>query len=190
MSRHRCVLVVIQAPCVLSVLLDAAEHLLQYCQQLHSQGGGTRFTAPMSFNRAINSKACRGAIMFGDVLSRRQCVDMISRLGATCLPFQCAVRHLCFCFIFCFPSPLSPLPQPPTPHPIPVQHGRPSVVPLVRIIDALAAMTRHTAPPYERQAPPHLHQTLVRFRRLLLHSGVAAPHPSPSISAPPDPHSG
>ncbi|KAG6817881.1 hypothetical protein H0H87_001713 [Tephrocybe sp. NHM501043] len=38
----------------------------------------------------INSKACRGAIMFNDSLSIRQCEDLVRRLSETVFPFQCA----------------------------------------------------------------------------------------------------
>ncbi|KAH0587870.1 hypothetical protein H2248_006625 [Termitomyces sp. 'cryptogamus'] len=38
----------------------------------------------------INSKACRGAIMFNDSLGISQCEDLIRRLSATAFPFQCA----------------------------------------------------------------------------------------------------
>ena len=48
------------------------------------------------------SKACRGAIMFGDKLAPRQCDQVVSSLRACALPFQCA-------------------------------HGRPTLVPLLRL---------------------------------------------------------
>ncbi|KAL4076208.1 hypothetical protein J3A83DRAFT_4225587 [Scleroderma citrinum] len=38
----------------------------------------------------INSKACRGAIMFNDPLSLEQCQRLIKQLSATAFPFQCA----------------------------------------------------------------------------------------------------
>lgn len=38
----------------------------------------------------LNSKACRGAIMFNDVLSTQQCKELVERLSRTALPFQCA----------------------------------------------------------------------------------------------------
>lgn len=38
----------------------------------------------------INSKACRGAIMFNDPLSSRQCTTLLAQLAATNFPFQCA----------------------------------------------------------------------------------------------------
>ncbi|TEB35750.1 hypothetical protein FA13DRAFT_1376732 [Coprinellus micaceus] len=45
---------------------------------------------PRSLVELINSKACRGAIMFNDELSREQCERLISQLALTAFPFQCA----------------------------------------------------------------------------------------------------
>lgn len=38
----------------------------------------------------INSKACRGAVMFNDPLSLEQCERLVRHLAATAFPFQCA----------------------------------------------------------------------------------------------------
>ncbi|KAG1752530.1 uncharacterized protein EDB91DRAFT_1216091 [Suillus paluster] len=38
----------------------------------------------------INSKACRGAVMFNDPLSLEQCERLVRNLAATAFPFQCA----------------------------------------------------------------------------------------------------
>jgi DNA mismatch repair protein MLH3 len=38
----------------------------------------------------INSKACRGAIVFNDELSSQQCTTLVARLAETNFPFQCA----------------------------------------------------------------------------------------------------
>ncbi|CAG8513295.1 10524_t:CDS:2 [Paraglomus brasilianum] len=38
----------------------------------------------------INSKACRGAIMFNDKLSRENCIELVSKLAECMFPFQCA----------------------------------------------------------------------------------------------------
>ncbi|KAI0832649.1 hypothetical protein BC628DRAFT_1441564 [Trametes gibbosa] len=38
----------------------------------------------------VNSKACRGAIMFNDSLTADQCKTLLDKLSATALPFQCA----------------------------------------------------------------------------------------------------
>lgn len=38
----------------------------------------------------VNSKACRGAIMFNDELSVAQCRDLVQQLSQCTFPFQCA----------------------------------------------------------------------------------------------------
>ncbi|ESK95055.1 mismatch repair-related protein [Moniliophthora roreri MCA 2997] len=38
----------------------------------------------------VNSKACRGAIMFNDSLTHEQCTRLVTQLADTALPFQCA----------------------------------------------------------------------------------------------------
>jgi DNA mismatch repair protein MLH3 len=38
----------------------------------------------------VNSKACRGAIMFNDSLSETQCETLVKQLSKTVFPFQCA----------------------------------------------------------------------------------------------------
>ncbi len=38
----------------------------------------------------INSRACRGAVMFNDELSRAECASLLARLAGCALPFQCA----------------------------------------------------------------------------------------------------
>lgn len=53
-----------------------------------SLGGGT--APPRAVLRALVSKACRTAIMFGRQLSQRECAALLSRLGQTNFPFQCA----------------------------------------------------------------------------------------------------
>ncbi|KAI9671871.1 MAG: DNA mismatch repair protein [Alyxoria varia] len=45
---------------------------------------------PQQILDMINSRACRSAIMFNDVLSRADCQDLVSRLAECALPFQCA----------------------------------------------------------------------------------------------------
>ncbi|KAJ3874681.1 hypothetical protein F5051DRAFT_87327 [Lentinula edodes] len=38
----------------------------------------------------VNSKACRGAIMFNDTLTNEQCIRLVHQLSETVFPFQCA----------------------------------------------------------------------------------------------------
>ncbi|KDN51247.1 hypothetical protein RSAG8_00876, partial [Rhizoctonia solani AG-8 WAC10335] len=45
---------------------------------------------PLPLFELVNSRACRGAIMFNDPLDQRQCRHLIMRLGETVFPFQCA----------------------------------------------------------------------------------------------------
>lgn len=45
---------------------------------------------PRSLLELINSKACRGAIMFNDILTLVECESLIERLSLTAYPFQCA----------------------------------------------------------------------------------------------------
>ena len=51
-------------------------------------GAGT--VLPPAVRRVLNSKACRGAIMFGDELSREECQQLIAQLASCRNPFQCA----------------------------------------------------------------------------------------------------
>ncbi|KAL0580058.1 DNA mismatch repair protein [Marasmius crinis-equi] len=45
---------------------------------------------PRHLLELVNSKACRGAIMFNDPLSNEQCERLVKQLSETSLPFQCA----------------------------------------------------------------------------------------------------
>ncbi|KAF6762214.1 hypothetical protein DFP72DRAFT_802844 [Ephemerocybe angulata] len=45
---------------------------------------------PQSLVELINSKACRGAVMFNDELTKEQCERLVSQLAQTTFPFQCA----------------------------------------------------------------------------------------------------
>ncbi|GLB34064.1 putative mutL C terminal dimerisation domain contatining protein [Lyophyllum shimeji] len=45
---------------------------------------------PRELLELVNSKACRGAIMFNDTLSISQCENLVQRLSETAFPFQCA----------------------------------------------------------------------------------------------------
>ena len=45
---------------------------------------------PQGILDMINSRACRSAIMFNDVLSKAQCESLVGRLADTAFPFQCA----------------------------------------------------------------------------------------------------
>ncbi|CAH0493973.1 unnamed protein product [Peronospora farinosa] len=61
--------------------------------QLLSSAGETYLHSkirPPVITRLLHSRACRSAIMFGDRLSRTQCMDLIAELKMCQLPFQCA----------------------------------------------------------------------------------------------------
>ena len=45
---------------------------------------------PPAVTRTLNSKACRGAIMFGDRLLPSECGRLLRALGRTQLCFSCA----------------------------------------------------------------------------------------------------
>lgn len=59
-----------------------------FLHQLHETRGSV--TTPPGVLRVLKSKACRSAIMFGDVLVHTQCCDLIAALQATQLCFCCA----------------------------------------------------------------------------------------------------
>jgi DNA mismatch repair protein MLH3 len=77
------------SPVVLEVLLDAAEDLKEYLHQLDGAHGVMR-VKPACVIRLLQSKACRGAIMFGDVLSQRECEHLLDGVRRCRLPFNCA----------------------------------------------------------------------------------------------------
>ncbi|CAL5326570.1 unnamed protein product [Camellia sinensis] len=62
--------------------------LLEFLQQLADTDGSS--TIPPSVHRVLNSKACRGAIMFGDTLLPSECSLIVEELKQTSLCFQCA----------------------------------------------------------------------------------------------------
>ena len=47
-------------------------------------------SCPKGLIELINSRACRSAIMFNDILSHADCVALIEKLARCSLPFQCA----------------------------------------------------------------------------------------------------
>lgn len=78
----------VEVPSVLGQDLGA-EELLEFLDDL-GNAGGTRIPAPKGVGRVLASKACRGAIMFGDRLSSRQRRTVMVELGGCDMPFQCA----------------------------------------------------------------------------------------------------
>jgi DNA mismatch repair protein MLH3 len=47
-------------------------------------------TCPKVLLEMLNSRACRSAVMFNDVLSVPECADLVERLGKCAFPFMCA----------------------------------------------------------------------------------------------------
>lgn len=60
-----------------------------YLHQLLDTSGSSN-QPPPGVLRVLRSKACRSAIMFGDVLGLQQCKDLVQQLAATELCFLCA----------------------------------------------------------------------------------------------------
>eukprot|EP00850_Spirogloea_muscicola_P009763 SM000055S18297 [mRNA] locus=s55:696196:703035:+ [translate_table: standard] len=87
MSPAGCQVNLTAAPSVLGVTFLAAD-LLEYLNQLAETQGSS--TPPVPILRLLSSKACRGAIMFGDKLTRGECHLLNDHLKQTQLLFQCA----------------------------------------------------------------------------------------------------
>jgi len=67
--------------------------LKEFIQRLGTFGSGASLSAiahPPSVQKILNSKACRGALMFGDELLRSECQELVSKLSKCNLAFQCA----------------------------------------------------------------------------------------------------
>lgn len=63
--------------------------MLEYVEALVATGGGSTL-APPAVGRVLASKACRRAVMFGDVLELPQCQVILSSLADCEMPLQCA----------------------------------------------------------------------------------------------------
>ncbi|KAG9015538.1 DNA mismatch repair protein [Tulasnella sp. JGI-2019a] len=79
------------------VMLQSDPHLSNQLETTATgdEGDATAWLPALKFCPAqlidlINSKACRGAIMFNDPLTLTQCEALMSELSATVFPFQCA----------------------------------------------------------------------------------------------------
>jgi hypothetical protein len=76
-------------PCFTSRFLPARSRSSQlYLHQLHETAGAD--LPPPAVLRVLRSKACRTAIMFGDMLDREQCYALLGQLRGTQLWTQCA----------------------------------------------------------------------------------------------------
>ncbi|XP_042384329.1 DNA mismatch repair protein MLH3-like isoform X1 [Zingiber officinale] len=86
-KRNQCGVTLVAVPCILGINLTIKD-LLEYIEQLVETDGSS--SLPPSVLRILNSKACRGAIMFGDSLLPSECSLIVEELKATSLCFQCA----------------------------------------------------------------------------------------------------
>ncbi|XP_008241931.1 PREDICTED: DNA mismatch repair protein MLH3 [Prunus mume] len=87
LHRQPTAFTLIAVPCILGVNLSDSD-LMEFLQQLADTDGSS--TMPPSVLRILNSKACRGAIMFGDSLLHSECSLIVEELKQTSLCFQCA----------------------------------------------------------------------------------------------------
>lgn len=88
-DQHR--RVITHAPRVLNTaLLRSATDLAEYLDALDERHGVGPTAAPPAISRLIANRACRYAIMFGDELTRDECVTLMARLRTCEMPFQCA----------------------------------------------------------------------------------------------------
>ncbi|KAL8808062.1 MAG: hypothetical protein Q9182_000340 [Xanthomendoza sp. 2 TL-2023] len=58
--------------------------------EIHNTGTTSIATVPRGILDLLNSRACRSAIMFNDVLTRAECAVLVARLAGCGFPFQCA----------------------------------------------------------------------------------------------------
>jgi DNA mismatch repair ATPase MutL len=63
------------------------DEALQYVYELESLSVNE---IPSCIGKVLESKACRGAIMFGDILTLEECKNVVEKLADCNLPFQCA----------------------------------------------------------------------------------------------------
>lgn len=87
LNRQQMTIALVAVPCILGVNLNDVD-LLEFLQQLADTDGSS--TMPPSVVRLLNSKSCRGAIMFGDSLLPSECSLLVEELKHTSLCFQCA----------------------------------------------------------------------------------------------------
>uniref|UniRef100_A0A0A0L1I8 MutL C-terminal dimerisation domain-containing protein n=1 Tax=Cucumis sativus TaxID=3659 RepID=A0A0A0L1I8_CUCSA len=87
LHKQETVIMLMAVPCILGVNLSDVD-LLEFLHQLADTDGSA--TMPPSVLRVLNSKACRGAIMFGDSLLPSECSLLVEELKQTSLCFQCA----------------------------------------------------------------------------------------------------
>ncbi|KAL7132155.1 hypothetical protein ABFS83_12G052800 [Erythranthe nasuta] len=87
LHKQPTVVKLLAVPCILGVNLTDID-LLEFLQQLADTDGSS--VIPPSVHRILNSKSCRGAIMFGDTLLPSECSLLVEELKRSSLCFQCA----------------------------------------------------------------------------------------------------
>lgn len=83
------VLRLIRSPKILNVPMTLPD-LLEFSERLCVKSDRSLRTKPPAVIRLLQSKACRGAIMFGDDVSMAMAKSLLSKLSDCELPFQCA----------------------------------------------------------------------------------------------------
>ena len=68
----------------------SSNDFIQFLQAIERRSTDVSLVKPAFVKRALASYACRYAIMFGDSLSDRQCINMISELSKCDMSFMCA----------------------------------------------------------------------------------------------------
>ncbi|KAJ8925945.1 hypothetical protein NQ315_009797 [Exocentrus adspersus] len=73
------------------LLYAEMQMLVNEIVNLIKDAGGVAFkNIPKTLQNIINLEACRGAIKFGDKLGNEECKELLKKLSACNLPFQCA----------------------------------------------------------------------------------------------------
>mmetsp|Transcript_23794 Transcript_23794/g.43521 ORF Transcript_23794/g.43521 Transcript_23794/m.43521 type:complete len:360 (+) Transcript_23794:1605-2684(+) len=86
-----CTVVVTAAPAVMGVGLTGEDMrvMLHQLDEFDPAGSGLQIKPPV-IQYILCSKACRGAVMFGDALAQSECDLLLKGLAKCELPFQCA----------------------------------------------------------------------------------------------------
>eukprot|EP00897_Mesotaenium_endlicherianum_P010818 jgi/Mesen1/9765/ME000007S09832 len=90
-STSRTLVLLTAVPSVLDTTLSPAD-LMEYLRQLIDTEGSS--APPPSVIRLLNSKACRGAIMFGDALHKSECQLLVEQLKLTQMCFQVKLQSM------------------------------------------------------------------------------------------------
>jgi DNA mismatch repair ATPase MutL len=89
---------VVAVPLVCGVQLDSAASVIMTTAK-ELEGSGYSMMVPSAFRDVLASKACRGAIMFGQELSSDECRMMLRQLSNCSNPFECAHGRPSVCLL-------------------------------------------------------------------------------------------